>query len=308
MTKRRLGERPSVRTAVAIGLALVAGGGCGPEATPQPTISVTASPLPTPVTTVYRLDATAWYAGLVIHFGTATSVVDEGGGSVAIDLQLENPGPDLASLEVPILLAAGGQAVEPVRGTVVPYVPAGSSIGTTVQFDIDSTFDLSRAGIRIGRPAEHVVIVPLVAGSQDRVTLDPVAVTLTGSATAGNLTVVLTGGELRADLPDWGLELAHDVLALRVTYTARYRGAFAGGFAFTGANLSLRLPDGTVVVARPDGHSQSVAVLPVGITVADLSARFEVPVPGTGPYELVVRDGSRKATIPFVIAAPAPEG
>ena len=79
--------------------------------------------------------------------------------------------------------------------------------------------------------------------------------------TTNSGTITITGGEMRSDLPDWGLELPRGSMSLAISYTARYRGDFAGGFAFTGANLGLRLPDGTTLGARADGHSQSVAVL-----------------------------------------------
>lgn len=278
-----------------------------PPITP-PTTVPTATPLPTPVTTTYALDTTAWYAGLIIHFDAASSVLDEAGGAVAVDLRLENPGKELATLNVGVLLAAGGRAVEPIRGTVIPDIPAGSTVGTTLEFDVDGSFDVARAAIRVGRVTEHIVIVPLVAGSQVLTTLEPTPLSLAGAATAGTLTITITGGELRADLPDWGLELPRGALSLAISYSARYRGDFAGGFAFTGANLGLRLPDGTTIAARADGHSQSVAVLEPGTAVPNLFARFEVPVPATGNYTLVVRDGSSRASIPFTIAEVVPGG
>lgn len=307
MTRVRLPIQPwgSVAAAVVFALGVAA---CGPVATDLPSVAPTATPLPTPVTTTYALQTTAWYAGLIIHVDTASSVLDEGGGAVTVDLRLENPGPELATLNVAVLLTAGGRGVEPIRGTVIPDVPPGTSVGTTLQFDVDGTFDVPNAAIRIGRTTEHIVIVPLVPGSQAASTLEPRSLAVKGSATAGSLTVTLAGGEIRADLPDWGLELPRGTMVLSVTYSARYRGDFAGGFAFTGANLGLRLPNGTVVGARTDGHSQSVAVLEPGAAVPNLFARFEVPVPVAGTYALVVRDGSARASIPLTIDEVAPPG
>lgn len=306
MSGRRLRvPTPRDRRVLMIGLAILTVG-CGPAPVPSPATSPSSTPDPTPTTSTYQLNATAWYAGLVIHLIAATSVIDPAGGSVTLDLRLENPGPDLATLSVPILLASRGEAVEPSRTTAVPDVPGGSSVTATIQFDVDSTFQLNIAAFRIGRSAEHVVVIPLVEGSQQLVTLDPVVLTLKGSASAGALTVSLTGGELRADLPDWGTEMPHGTLALRLTYTARYRGSFAGGFAFTGGNVSLRLPNGSIVAARPDGHSQSVAVLAPGTPLSDLMSRFDVPVPGPGAYALVVKNGSSRSTIPFTIRTAVP--
>ncbi len=313
MTRPRLTIRPwgSVRAALVATVSFVlalAVAGCGPVVSDPPSVAPTTTPLPTPVTTSYVLETTAWYAGLIIHVDAASSVLDEGGGAVTVDLRLENPATELATLNVAVLLAAGGRAVEPIRGTVLPDVPPGTSVGTTLRFDVDGTFDIPNAALRIGRTAEHIVIIPLVPGSQAASTLEPRSLALTGSATAGSLTVTLGGGEIRADLPDWGLELPRAVMALSVTYTARYRGDFRGGFAFTGANLGLRLPDGTLVGARTDGHSQSIAVLEPGAALPNLFARFEVPAPATGMYALIVRDGSARSAIPFTIDAADPPG
>ena len=49
---------------------------------------------------------------------------------------------------------------------------------------------------------------------------------------------------LRWDLPDWSQELDASLEALTLTYDVTYTGDFAGGFAFTGDNVALRLPDG----------------------------------------------------------------
>ncbi len=282
--------------------------GCNAAPVPTPIPTPTRAPLPTPVSTTYAVGVTAWYAGLLLHVDSATSVLDAGGGSVTVELRIENPGDEFSGLVAPISLVAGERSVGPAHGTVIPDVPAGESAASTVQFDVDAAFDVARSAIVIGRPTEHEVVIPLVPAGDGLVTLEPRVLTLDGSGTAGVLTVTVTGGELRADLPDWGLELARDTLALTVTYTARYRGNFSGGFAFTGANISLRLPDGTTVVARPDGHSQSAAVLAPRVAMPGLIARFDVPAPGEGEYALLVHDGATSKAIPFKIEAAAPGG
>lgn len=281
---------------------------CGPAPRPTPGPTPTEEPLPTPVTTTYLVNETAWYAGLIIHLDTVTTVLNQGVGSVSAAVRIENPAADPASLDAPVRLAASGEAIDPVPGTEIPDVDAGGAVAVSIPFDIDAGFEIGRAALRIGRPADHQAVLPLVAGTQDLVTLEPVELALAGTATAGALRLTVTGGELRADLPDWGLELGPGTLALTVTYDARYTGDFAGGFAFTGANVGLKLPNGTIVAAREDGHSQSVAVLQPAATMAGLSSRFDVAVPGTGSYALVVRDGTSTATIPIEVKAPAGGG
>ncbi|MEO8208328.1 MAG: hypothetical protein ABI598_04770, partial [Chloroflexota bacterium] len=280
--------------------------GCEAPVAPSLSAPPTSTPDPTPTTSSFPLDATAWYAGLVLHFDSATAVMDERGGFLRLDLRIENPGSELAGFDAPLVIESGGAAVEPVPGTTVPDIPPGGSIASTIQFTVGGNFGLAAAAVRVGRPAEHVVVVPLVTGTMEPVTLEPFFFPLAGDGSAGSLAVGLASGEVRADLPDWAMELPREILTLTLTYGARYRGEFSGGFAFTGANISLRLPDGTLVSARPDGHSQSVAVLAPGVLVAGLSSRFDVPAPATGSFALVIADGPATQDIPFTVTHTAP--
>jgi hypothetical protein len=293
--------------AVVPGFALLVAGllaACGGDALPSLSPSPTPVPLPTPVTTSFAPGATAWYAGLIVHIDGAVAVVDASGGTVALDMRLENPGSDLASLEAPLMLISGSDAVDPVRGTVLPDIPGGSTASTTVVFEVDGAFDLGAGAVRIGRAAEHEVVVPLAADTAGLITLEPRALAVRGSVQAGTLRIVVSAGELRADLPDWGLELPRSSVALTLTYSATFRSDFAGGFAFTGANVSLVLPDGRTIAARPDGHSAPAQVLRPGAVVTGLVSRFEVPAPGTGAYTLVITNGSAIGKRPFIVKAP----
>lgn len=276
--------------------------GCSPDIRPSLSPSPTDVPLPTPVTATYLLQATAWYAGLIIHVDSATAVLRAGVGSVTVDLRIENPGANPASLDAPLRLTSGGQVVEPVPGTTLPGIDAGGSSAARVQFDVEAGFDVNRAAIRIGRPSYHQAVLPLVRGPQSVVSLEPLALTVGGRGQAGNLLVTLRGVELRADLPDWSVELPPDTLALSVTYDARYTGSFSGGFAFTSANISLVLPDGRKVVARADGHSAPAVLIGAGQTMAGLASRFDVPEPGIGNYALEVRDGTSTKRLPLTVA------
>ncbi len=301
------GRGPAVLIAVLSMAVLVAG--CGSDAAPSPSPTPTDVPLPTPVTTTYATSVTTWYGGLVIHVDGFMAVLRAGVGSVAASMRIENPGTDAATLTAPIRLTSGGAVAEPARGTSLPDLDAGGSASVLIRFDVVAGFDVASATLRIGRSTEHQVVVPLTPGVADLVTNAPQTLELApASVTAGSLRVTIRGAVLRADLPDWGLELPPGVLALTLTYDARYVGQFAGGFAFTGANVGLRLPDGTVVGPRQDGQSQSTAVLLPGAAATGLGSRFEVPIPGPGKYALIVRDGSSNASIPIVIKAPAAGG
>lgn len=299
---RRPARGTAARAAFGMVAVTVALAGCGAEPPPSTVPSATLSPLPTAVTTTYAIGATAWYAGLVLHLESATAVLDPGGGPVDLVLRIDNPGEDLVSLAAPILLAAGGRAVEPVRGTVLPDVPPSGSVVTGLRFDVDGSFEMDKAAIRIGRTSEHQVIVPISDGSQERVTLEPVTFELAGEGRAGSIQVTVHSVELRADLPDWGLELSRTSMALTVSYDAMFTGTFTGGFAFTTANVGLELPDGRVLAAREDGHSAPALVIGPGATASGLRSRFEVPSPGIGLYHLIVRDGEATKRIELTVA------
>jgi hypothetical protein len=273
-----------------------------PPPTPQPTAS--ASPEATPTVTIYRLDRTVWYGGFVVTFGTATATLDAKGGSVAVEAVIGNPGDDDATMDGPVVLAAGALTVESARESVLPLVPAHDLAKATFVFDVAPEFDVGAAEVRVGREAEHRAIVPLTTASASTVDLRPVAYDLAVEGKAGSLLVQLHRAELRADLPDWRLELDDGVMALTLTYDATFRGTFSGGFPFTAANLGLRLPDGTVLEPRRDGHSQSALVLAPGVPALALQSRFEVPAPGVGPYVLVIRDGATTTDLPLEIPPP----
>ena len=304
MTGRGRGRAATI--AVIALVAILAG--CGSDNQPPPAATPTDVPLPTPVTTTYVLQQSVWYAGLVIHVDSVSSVLRAGVGSLTADIRIDNPGTDPASLDAPIRVISGSGVLEPVRGTELPDIDPGGSVAISLRFDVGAGFDVGHATFRIGRAGEHEAVVPLVKGASALVTNEPRLLVLSGSGKAGSLMLTLRSGTIRADLPDWGLELAHGSLALSVVYDARYLGSFQGGFAFTAANIGLRLPNGTILGPRPDGHSQAAAVLLPRTPKGSLTSRFEVPIPGVGTYALVVRDGRSSASIPIKILPAAAGG
>jgi hypothetical protein len=273
-----------------------------PLPTPEPTPSL--KPEATATVTSYRLGTIAWYAGLVLTFGTATATIDEKGGPVAVDLSLTNPGDVDATLDGPLVLASPESSVEPTRETEIPLVPAGGTVTAALTFDVGPGFDVPAAAIVVGRTIEHQAIVPLSDAAAEAVSLAPLAAELLVEGVAGTLFVELLGTELRADLPDWNQELPRTTMALTLTYNATFRSEFSGGFAFTAENVGLRLPDGSVVKPRRDGHSQSVLIIAPGNRGVGLQSRFEVPSPGSGAYALLIIDGTASKDLPFEIVLP----
>lgn len=266
-----------------------------PPATPTP------APIATPVITFYRIDTTVWVEGFVVMVRSATASLDAKGGTVTVDLGVANPGTDTATLDAPMDLTAGDNTFELVNGTEQPEIPAGAQVDLKVAFDVIGQSTIDNGILRIGRPRDHRVAVPLRIDRAIPVTLEPETAGLKGGVTSGSLKVALRHREVRWDLGDWYLELPLATEALTLTYDVSYVGNFAGGYAFTGDNIALRLPDGTLVSPRPDGHSQSIVLIGLHKTVKSLFSRFEIPSGLTGKFALIVTDGSTHKAATFRI-------
>ena len=134
--------------------------------------------------------------------------------------------------------------------------------------------------------------MPLTPGAGELVTLEPQQVAASGSATAGAVTVTLTGVEVRADLQEKHSEEEAGKLALTVSFSASpAAGIQVGQGVLQDPNVALKLPDGTSVAVRSDGTSGVNEILQgkEGTTITDLSVRFEVPSPAAGEYALIIK-------------------
>jgi hypothetical protein len=275
--------------------------GCSSETT-TPSPSPTPAPLPTPVLTTYSLETTSWVEGLVVTVHGASASLDTKGGPVTVTMLIDNPGSTVAALDVPIRLTASGYVYNVVSGTVLPEVKAGGSAEVSLVFEVESHSSIDDGVLRIGRPGDHQVQIPFTAGPIPMLTLKPEPASLSGAVTAGGIRLALRRREVRWDLPDWYQELPVTSEVLTVTYDVTYVGTFSGGFAFTGANVRLRLPNGTLVASRKDGHSQSVVLVGAGRTAKGLISRFEIPTGTSGTLGILVLDGSIHRLVTFKIA------
>lgn len=291
-----------IRLVLAVSIATVLAGCLGGES-PSIAPTPTREPEPTPITTTYTVGGSVWYEGLVIRVDSATSILDARGGPVDVSLTIENPNPDLAELQATIFLRVGGEPIRATRESRVPPIPAEGQVTAVLRYELQGATTIADAGVQVGEAPSHVGYVPLGAGGGDPDTLEPRTLPLTGSASAGGLRITVTSGLQRWDLPDWALELPADRQALSVTFDATFTGGFTGGFPFTASNIGLRLPDGTNVAPRADGHSRPVELIGPGRTKRRLTARFEIPADVSGTVLFVVRDGDEQATIPLVIPA-----
>jgi hypothetical protein len=261
----------------------------------------TGAPEPTPSTTTYPLGTTVWYEGLVLHFDQATATLDARGGPVDVVLRIQNPTEEASPLDGAIRLVIGSTRVEANRESAVPQVAAGGSASLVLTYELQGIASVDDAVIEVGAAPLHVARVPLTAAGGEAVALEPTAIKVAGSATAADLKVTLRSALLRWDLPDWSQELDAKLAVLTLTYDVTYAGDFAGGTSFTGENVALRLPDGTVVDERRDGHSQSVELIGPRKTKKGLISRYEIPFDTTGNLALVIRSGTAQKAIVFAI-------
>lgn len=275
--------------------------GCFGDAAPSAPPTPSRAPAPTPVTTTYELAATVWYGGLILIVDRAVAVLDERGGSVAVEARLQNPGEEPATLAGPIRLEVDGEAFDPTRETQIPEVAPGATTALAVEFDVVGHRSADAAAIVVGRDGEHQPRVPFGPAGGELAAFRPVSFELTGNGSAGSLRLRLRQAELRWDLPDWGQQLPSSRASLTIVYDATYLGSFAGGFPFTGENVALRLPDGTLVQPRPDGRSQSIELIGPGRTRRELRSRFEIPAGLTGRFALIAIDGGSRRAIVFAV-------
>lgn len=294
---RELMRLPAVLVVVA---AVVAGCLGGEPASIAP--SAPREPEPTPVSTTYDVGATVWYEGLVLHIDRVTAVLDARGGPVDVALRVDNPSVDGAELQATIFLLVDGVAIRPTRESRVPPIPAEGQVATILTYELQGVTSVDAAGVQVGEAPSHTGFVPLTSAGGVAVTLEPQPLVLTGTGAAGDLQIRLTEGLQRWDLPDWSQELPVDRQVILVTFDATFVGGFTGGFPFNAAsNVALRLPDGTEVPPRADGHFRPVELIGPGKTKRNLTTRFEIPASVTGELSFVVLAGGEEKRIPIII-------
>ena len=299
----RCDHRALARTMVVVALlamAFVAACGGGGENEPEATETVEATatevaPTSAPSTDSITIEQDFWHAGWRVTLGEATLGPDEQGvRTVAIDVTFENLGNSPSTFNSVLALTSGGSGFGD-KGSAheLPNVPAGLSGKGVFAIRVDDEFTLDDATLIIGNPDNNRAVVPIGPDSpDDLVSLEPLQIAVSGSATAGPVAFTVTGVEVRADLPDWSNEVEEGHLALTVSFEVSVgEGIPIGEGVFQSANVALILPDGTAVAVRSDGRSGVNELLQgkEGTTIQDLSVRFIVDAPAEGQYTFLVR-------------------
>ncbi|HLX35039.1 MAG TPA: hypothetical protein VKR30_07330 [Candidatus Limnocylindrales bacterium] len=292
---------PAGAAAVVLGallsLALAGCLGGTPSATPVGSLDVG----PTPTVTVYTPGTSGWIEGFVVTLNRATATLDAKGGPVDVILTFENTGTDDATPDSPIQLTSGAATFDVPHEVDMPDIAAGGFAEVRLEFQVLGQASIDDGVLQIGRISDHDIALPLVPDPARTVTLQPVETDIAGAGRGGSFRTTLHHVEIRWDLPDYHDELPLGTEALTITYDVTNLGGFAGGAPFTADNVQLRLPDGTLLSPRQDGHSQTIVLIGAGKTANGILSRFEIPNGTTGRLALVVTAGTTAKALPFTI-------
>jgi hypothetical protein len=238
-----------------------------------------------------------WFAGFELTFGEAA--YDPAEGSVTIETTFDNAGVDNAVLDATLVLESAGESYElDDVSSELPEVPGGTSNNGTLAFAVGDAFSFDDALLTVGSPAVQQARVPL--GTEgELVTLEPRDLTITGSATAGQLSIDAHDGVLRADVPETHRQSEAGELVLTIGFDVTNSGTGGGGYAFGPDNLALTRPDGTSV-AWDDGP---IELLGHQVTLPDQEVRFVVDDPAAGTYALLIREGDLEGQLELEIPA-----
>ena len=288
---------PLVLTGLLALIIAACGGGAAATATPTTLLPSTApidpgtpsSAAPSPTTATVEVGKEAWFAGFHVTLGTATAEIKSGkGGTVKIEAKFENTGDVDARLDATITLVSAGETATEGFDQDIPSVPGGTTGKGLFSFGVEDSFSFDDAVLTLGLPTNQQAVVPL-GTSGEAVTREPVKLTVTGTGKAGDLQIDLAGAEMRADSPWKHGQQKKGSLVVTFDYSATFKSGFAGGFAFTGENVALKLPDGTTVGVVQDGRSQSIELIGPNSTKKGLFSRFEIEDPAAGSYAFLVR-------------------
>jgi len=237
------------------------------------------------------IDESVWHAGFKVTLGTAT--YDPDTNSVEIDATFENLAVETASFNSQVVIETPDGAYDTKAiASDYPNVPGGQKTNGTIAIVVEDGFSFDDATLVIGNAQNNQAQVPLGPGGDGLVTLEPIALDVTGDVTAGAVTLHVESAELRADIPNVHQEVkkGYRLLIVRFAATPQPGIAIGQGVLFN-ENVFLKLPDGTSVSVRPDGNSGPIELLQgrEGTTIRDLIARFEVPEPIDGAYAFALK-------------------
>jgi hypothetical protein len=225
--------------------------------------------------------------------------------TLTLDLTLENTGEGEGFFDADVAVATANNSylLDPLND--LGLVPGGMSSQGAFVFAVDDGFDLATAELIVGGADVNQARVPL-SGSGDAVRLEPMAVDISGTLSMELIDLVVTGGDLRYDIPQRHRQAEAGMRALTLNFDVVSRNS--GNWNVFDADLALVRPDGTAIGA--DGSE--IGSLPgsdAGTTTRGRFVRFLVDEPSAGDYVLrltpgnwfVGADGVTEGTFEFTI-------
>ncbi len=180
------------------------GGGETPMVVETEELEGEATRTPTAEDESVQVDESYWHAGFKVTLGEARLTGgDSGMLGMEIDVVFENLSDADATPNSTLVLQSGGQNyTESTLDQEIPQVPGGLSSNGLITFEVDEAFSFDDAVLVVGLSSNNQAMVPLTLAAGELVSLEPQEIAASGSATAGALTVTLSGVEVRADMAE----------------------------------------------------------------------------------------------------------
>lgn len=247
------------------------------------------------------LDAEVWLGMHRFEVGTAMLESTEFGGTLTVDVVVENLGErDSSPDSGAIWLAVNGASVGMAESSL-QTVPAGATGRGDVAFAVEEDFVLPDAALMFGDETLNSSTVPL-DGS-----------TATTIAPATHEPPTEASSDMWQITPESVMSYAQDIWNgydvetgegyLLVDLSATLLDDEAGNTNISSGNFSLRLPDGTSRAATGGGYPGINEIISGGNTLPDLKVTFPFLLEETGEYALVFEGQGDEETIemPFTI-------
>lgn len=242
----------------------------------------------------FTVGASVRYAGFVFQLGDGElgpsedfdGNPDPSMGRLTIETQIENLGPDTSQPGPELHFEREGAALDVGDFSLseLPDVPGeAKSNGTIVADGLPADFTLEGVVLVFGSNAVHPSSVPL-DGNAPVVSAEPLAITPGEPGKVGEVTVTITGGELRYDSVTGHEQYEADKAGMYIEFDMTGSAALNGYSSVNWLNLELGLPDGT----RTAAEDASWEDIKPSETLRDLWAFFQVPADVRGSFELVL--------------------
>jgi hypothetical protein len=275
----------------------VAIGGCiGSDVVPDAAVEADAAADAGEPLQTAQIDKTFWYGGFKVTLGKATYGPLK---QVSIAAKFDNESTESETFEAELVVQtpANNFIADSGNQDDVPKVPGKSSGTGTLVIPINRTpFSFAGSNLIVGTAARAQAKVPIEGGGT-LVDLAPKPAAIAGSVTAMTLTLAVKSADLRYDVLKTHEQLKVGKLSLNLTFSISFTNDMQDEYPFSGNNLTLRLPDGTVV----GSEDVEIMQLKTRTTVQDQFVRFTVNNPPTGKYGLILTDDKVSQELAFTL-------